>query len=98
MLLVAVAWVYVVLMVAVVEATGPQGSVLGAVVTFLLYGVLPLSLVGYLFFSPARRRARRAVEARAEADAMTTPPSEPVDPDGRGHSSSEAVPAVREES
>ena len=30
MFLVAIAWIYVVLMVAVVEATSPQGTVLGA--------------------------------------------------------------------
>ena len=91
MLLVAVAWLYVVLMVAVVEATSTQGTVLGAIVTFVLYGVLPLSIVGYLFFSPARRRARRAAEA------ATTPVSAPVDPDGSGHPPGDSVAAVREE-
>ena len=34
--LVALAWIYVVLMMAVVEALSPQGSVLGAFFTFLL--------------------------------------------------------------
>ena len=63
MLLIAIAWIYVVLMVAVVEATSAQGTLLGAAFTLLLYGVLPLSIVAYLFFSPARRRARRAADA-----------------------------------
>ncbi|HEY9239099.1 MAG TPA: hypothetical protein VIP10_09715, partial [Burkholderiaceae bacterium] len=62
MVLIAVGWIYVVLMVAMVEATSPQGTVLGALVTVLLYGVLPLGIVGYLFLSPARKRARRAAE------------------------------------
>ncbi|MBC8054967.1 MAG: hypothetical protein H7Y61_00130, partial [Rhizobiales bacterium] len=57
MLLVAIAWIYVVLMVAVVEATSPRGTLLGAFFTLLLYGVMPLAIVGYLFMSPARKRA-----------------------------------------
>ena len=84
MLLVAIAWIYVVLMVAVVEATGSRGSVLGAVFTFVLYGVLPLSILGYLYFSPTRRRARRAAEARS-ADAAG------LDPDRSSHAPGDAV-------
>ena len=63
MTVVALAWIYVVLMMSLVEALSPQGSVLGAVFTFLLYGVLPLGIVLYVMGTPARRRAR----ARAEA-------------------------------
>ena len=63
MILVAIAWVYVVLMVAVVEATSASGTLLGAFFTFALYGVLPLSIVMYLMLSPARRRTRRAADA-----------------------------------
>ena len=83
MILIAVAWLYVVLMVAVVEATGSDGSVLGAVVTFLLYGVLPLSIVMYLLLSKARRRARRAAESALNAAAQG--------PDERGHAPGDAV-------
>lgn len=90
MLLVAMAWLYVVLMVALVEATSSQGSVLGAVVTFVLYGVLPLGIIGYLFFSPARRRARRAAEAASSADAG-------LDPDDGSHPAGEPVAPEREE-
>jgi hypothetical protein len=43
----------------VAEANHPQGSVLGAIVTFVLYGVGPVALVIYLIGRPARRRARR---------------------------------------
>ena len=68
MTVVAIAWMYVVLMMSLVEALSPQGSVLGAVFTFLLYGVLPLGIVLYVLGTPARRRAR----ARSEA----TPPEE----------------------
>jgi hypothetical protein len=61
--LVAVAWIYVVVMAALAEAVSPTGSVLGAVITFLLYGLLPLSIVLYILNTPARRAARRAAEA-----------------------------------
>ena len=62
MYLVAIAWVYVVLMMAVAEATAPNGTVLGAIFTFLLYGVLPLSIVLYMLGTPSRRRMRMAQE------------------------------------
>jgi hypothetical protein len=88
MLLVAIAWLYVVLMVAVVEATGAHGTLLGAALTFALYGVLPLALVAYLFFSPARRRARRALEA-ASAGATG------LDPDRRRHAAGDTVASER---
>ena len=66
MYLVAIAWMYVVLMMALAEALSSQGTVLGAIVTFVLYGCAPLALVLYLLGTPSRRRARRAAEA-AEA-------------------------------
>lgn len=62
MYLVAIGWMYVVVMMAVAEAMSPSGTVLGAVFTFLLYGCLPLAIVLYLMGTPARRRARRAAD------------------------------------
>jgi hypothetical protein len=94
MLLVAIAWIYVVLMIAVVEATSSQGTLLGAFFTLLLYGVLPLAIVGYLFFSPARRRARRATEA---TEAASAPGAAGLDPDEGRHPPGDAVAPVREE-
>lgn len=90
MLLVAIAWIYVVLMVAVVEATSAQGTLLGAFFTLLLYGVLPLGVVSYLLLSPARKRARRAAEA-ASADAGR------LDPDHGGQAAGDAIPPERKE-
>jgi len=81
--IVAIAWIYVVLMMAVAEALSSQGTVLGAVFTFLLYGVLPLSIVLYIIGTPARRRARRAAESAA--------------PDGGGEAAGEAVAAEGKE-
>lgn len=67
MYLVAIAWIYVVLMMAAAEAGSSNGSMLGAVITFFLYGVLPLTLVLYLLRTPARRRTQRAREADSVA-------------------------------
>lgn len=82
--LVALGWIYVVLLMAVVEALSPQGSVLGAIVTFFLYGVLPLSIVLYVMATPARRRARQRAAASA------------ADEHGRSQPAGDAVAPVRE--
>jgi hypothetical protein len=99
MVLIAIAWGYVVLMVAVVEATSARGTLLGALVTVLLYGVLPLGIVGYLVLSPARKRARRAAEASASTAAVIDPASTApvVDPDQGGHPPRDPVAPKREE-
>lgn len=67
MYLVAIAWLYVTLMMAIAEATSSTGTVLGAVITFVLYGALPLSIVLYILGTPGRRRAIRAREAAEHA-------------------------------
>jgi hypothetical protein len=61
-IVVAMAWLYVVLMMALAEAFSSQGTVLGAIFTFILYGLLPLSIVLYVMGAPGRARARRAAE------------------------------------
>jgi hypothetical protein len=85
MYLIVIAWLYVTVMMAAAEATNPQGSLLGAIVTFLFYGLGPAALVVYLMRAPARRRAIKAREA-AESRAGETPPEESsVQPDAGGH-------------
>lgn len=86
--LVAIAWIYVVLMMSVVEAMAPNGSLLGALITFVFYGALPLALVLYILGTPARRKALRAREAREASAAQ---------PDGGRHAPGDAVAAKREE-
>jgi len=66
MYLVAIAWMYVALMMAIAEATHANGSLLGAIITFLLYGVGPLALVLYLMGTPHRRRARQLQEQQEQ--------------------------------
>ncbi len=93
MYLVVIAWIYVVLMMSLTEAFSSQGSVLGAVVTFVLYGVLPLSIVVYILGTPARKRALRQAEQTGQ------PPS--TAPDAGGHAAgvaqTDSVAAVGEE-
>lgn len=71
MYIVTIAWAFVVLLMSLTEATSSQGSLLGALFTLLLYGVLPLSIVLYLMGTPARRAARRHAEAAAAEDSAT---------------------------
>ncbi len=99
MYLVAIAWMYVVLMMAVAEALSSQGTVLGAVFTFLLYGLLPLAIVLYILGTPGRRRARRAAEAAelAQLRAAAAAPAASAAPDGGGVAPGDAVSPVREE-
>lgn len=89
MYLVVIGWLYVVMMMAVAEATNTTGTVLGAIVTFLLYGVLPIVLVIYIMRTPQRRKERKAREA-AEDQAQRAAAAEPTqatsdEPDAGGH-------------
>ncbi len=77
MWIVVVGWMYVAVMMALSEATSPQGTVLGAIFTFLLYGLGPLALVMYLLSTPARRRALRAKEAMEHAKRTQVSEQEP---------------------
>lgn len=57
MYIIAIAWIYVTLLMAVTEA-----NVTAGILTFLLYGVMPLALLLWLFGSPLRRRRLRDAE------------------------------------
>ena len=96
MYIVAIAWVFVVLLMAAAEAASSQGTVLGALVTLLLYGALPLSIVLYLMGTPGRRRARLLAEQGADTVAPTVAGSRP-DGDGGGHAPGAPITPVREE-
>lgn len=95
MYLVAIAWMYVVVMMSVVEATSANGTVLGAIFTFVLYGALPLSVGLYILRTPARKRARLAADAPAAATA--TAETSLAEPDGRGHAPGDTVTPERKE-
>jgi len=67
MYLIVIAWMYVVLMMSVAEASNSTGTLLGALVTFVLYGVGPVTLAVYLMGAPARSKAIKQREALAHA-------------------------------
>jgi Na+-transporting methylmalonyl-CoA/oxaloacetate decarboxylase gamma subunit len=100
MYLVVIAWLYVVTMMAVAEATNTTGTVLGAVITFVLYGLLPMAIVVYLMGTPARRRAIKKREAK-EAEEAAAQRAASDTPDAGGHAPAAAeharVAPVREE-
>lgn len=65
MLIVAVAWIYVVALMALTEPT-----IVAGVATFLFYCVLPLGIIIYIGGSRKRKARRQA------ADAAATPPQD----------------------
>ena len=103
MYLIVIAWLYVTLLMALAEAFSSQGSILGAIFTFVLYGLLPMALVVYLMGTPLRRKAIRKSEqlAREEYAAAQLQSDSSTQPDASGHPATvpenSAVPAVRKE-
>lgn len=102
MYIVPIAWLYVAVMMSVAEATSSNGSVLGAVVTFVFYGLLPVGLVMYIMGTPGRKRAlrERAQQEHAAHRAQTPAGSEPAlvdSPDAGSHPSTDPVAPVGKE-
>lgn len=106
--LIAIAWLYVALMMAVAEASSPIGSLLGAIVTFLLYGLGPVILLLYILGTPLRKKLRRLRDSDEEeiASGATAGPSpQPTkedgpasaQPDAGGHATADTVAPVRKE-
>lgn len=96
MYIVAIAWIFVVVLMAAAEATSTQGTVLGAFFTLLLYGALPLSIVLYVMGTPARRRALRRQEAQQMQEMAQARPQADAGsaaPDGRSMSAGDPVAA-----
>lgn len=72
MYIVAIAWIYVVLMMSITEH-----SVVAGIMTFLMYGVLPLTIILYLMRTPHRKRQRQATEQlQNQANPVTESASE----------------------
>lgn len=99
MYLVVIGWLYVVLMMAVAEASNTTGTVLGAIVTFFLYGLMPVALVVYLMRTPQRRKEIKAREAAEDAVRRRVLASSEVDAGGHAPGAAEAdgVAPVRKE-
>ena len=92
MYIVVIGWLYVALMMAVAEASSSNGTLLGAIVTFLMYGVGPVALVVYLMLEPARKRRRKA----AALAALAAMPAASFQPDAGGEAATDAIAPVRE--
>jgi hypothetical protein len=110
MYLIAIGWLYVALMMSVAEALHPTGTVLGGIVTFVGYGLLPTALVLYIGGTPGRRRRRREADAHeadaheADAHGTDTPEADAqpgngsaLPPDRGGHPAGDAVAPERKE-
>lgn len=97
--IVAIAWMFVVVLMTAAEATSSQGSLLGAFFTFLLYGLLPLGLVLYILGTPARKAARRRAEAAelAQQGAAQASPQSGDARDAGGHAPGDRRTPEREE-
>lgn len=61
MYIIAIAWTYVALMAAITEPT-----LVGGIITFIFWGVLPVGIILYVLSSPARKRRRKAAEEAEE--------------------------------
>jgi predicted membrane channel-forming protein YqfA (hemolysin III family) len=83
MLIVAIGWLFVVALFALVQLASPQGSLLVALLLVFGAGVLPLSVVLYVMGAPGRRRRTEAALG--------------PDPDAGGHAAGDAVAPKREE-
>lgn len=94
MYIIPIAWLYVALMMALAEATNSNGTILGAFITFVLYGVLPIGLMLYFMGTPARKRALREREAAERAQYLS---QAALPPDAGGHAPTDAVAPVAEE-
>jgi hypothetical protein len=64
--IIALAWIYVVLMMSITE-----NSVIAGIATFLLYGIVPLSIILYL--TGTRQRNRRRIEREKLLQRHTEP-------------------------
>jgi cell division protein FtsN len=72
MYIVAIAWLYVVFMMSITERTAVAG-----VMTLLLYGVFPLTIVLYLMGTPQRKRNRQLTEKNKAAATYGKPDDKP---------------------
>jgi hypothetical protein len=71
MYIVAIAWLFVTVLMALTER-----SITAGLLTFLLYGLAPLMLFWWIVGTP-RRRARRAIDAHGPARDVRQFPAQP---------------------
>lgn len=64
MYIIAIGWLYVTVLMALTET-----SLVAGILTFVFFGLLPVSLLMWLLSSPVRLKRRRAREAQEDAAA-----------------------------
>jgi hypothetical protein len=72
MYVIAIGWLYVTLLMALTEQ-----SIVAGVLSFVFYGLLPMSLFAWLFGGPGRRRRRqqnREADSEVAANDLTDQP------------------------
>jgi biotin transporter BioY len=57
MYIVAIGWMYVILMMSITE-----NSVIAGIMTFIFYGLVPVLIILYLMGTPQRKRNRQQAE------------------------------------
>jgi biotin transporter BioY len=75
MFIVAIGWIYVVLMMAITETTPVAG-----VMTFILYGLVPVALLLYISGGRQRKRKRAAEQHERQRQAEAAPASDAEQP------------------
>lgn len=89
MYIVAIAWIYVTLLMALTET-----SFVAGVATFFFYGLFPLAILLWLLGTPERRRRQRRDTAAAAQAAAAHDQASACDPDQRSHSTAVGAPTV----
>ncbi|GGI16534.1 MAG: hypothetical protein REI95_09695 [Oxalicibacterium faecigallinarum] len=74
MYIILIAWIYVVFMMAITETSAVAG-----VLTFLLYGVLPASIIFYIGTSGKRKTLRQRQQEKDNAEKKARASSEAQD-------------------
>lgn len=69
MFIVAIGWIYVVLMMSITETTAVAG-----IMTFILYGLVPVVLLLYISGGRQRKRRRAAEQERLRQEAAAKTP------------------------
>lgn len=97
MYIIPIAWLYVTVMMAVAEATNSNGTVLGAIVTFVFYGLAPVGLILYFMGAPGRKRKIRAREAAELEQQRSQQQPASLQPDAGSQAPTDAVTPVGKE-
>lgn len=79
MYIIVIGWIYVVLMMSITET-----SFVAGIMTFVLYGIVPTSIIVYIMGTPARRRRRLAAKSESlvqKSDPEVAHSRSSIDPD-----------------